>query len=390
MHYHAPRRNRQTPHELEGLPAAGERSQRRLSMERIGNLINGEWQAARSGQSSPDLNPANSDEVIAEFPKSGVDDARGAVAAAKAALPGWRGTPAPRRGDLLFAAWEQLRARREELAIALTKEEGKTLAESRGEVQKALNVLEFCAGEGRRFGGDALPSELPSTLAYTVREPLGVVALVTPWNFPVAIPVLKLAPALVAGNTVVLKPSSLTPLCAKIITEAFVDAKLPRGVLNVVFGPGGAVGDALVEHPDVAAVSFTGSNEVGQRLHARGAAAHKRVQCEMGGKNALVVLEDADLDLAAAAAADGAFGSTGQRCTATSRVVVAQEVAEALTERIVARAREIVVGDGMREGVSMGPLVDQNQLETVQSYIQVGKAEGARLVCGGERLSGFP
>ena len=355
-------------------------------MERIGNLINGEWQQARSGKIARDTNPANPDEVIAEYPSSGPEDVQAAVAAAKAALPGWKATTAPKRGEVLFRALEQLAARKEELATALTKEEGKTLAESRGEVQKALNVLEFCAGEGRRFGGDALPSELPSTLAYTVREPLGVVALVTPWNFPVAIPVWKLAPALVAGNTVVLKPASNTPLCAKIIAEAFIDAKLPRGVLNVLYGSGGTVGDGLVEHPDVAAVSFTGSNEVGSRLYANGASRHKRVQCEMGGKNPLVVLEDADLELATAATADGAFGSTGQRCTATSRAIVVKEVVEEFTKKLVARARDIVVGDGMREGVNMGPLVDEQQLKTVLSYIEIGNKEGAKLLHGGKRV----
>jgi len=343
-------------------------------------------QAARGGKTSRDTNPANPDEVIAEFPSSTAEDVTAAVAAAKAALPAWRATPAPKRGEVLFRALEQLAARKEELATALTKEEGKTLSESRGEVQKALNVLEFCAGEGRRWGGDALPSELPSTLAYTMREPLGVVALVTPWNFPVAIPVWKLAPALISGNTVVLKPASNTPLTAKIIAEAFLDAKLPRGVLNVLYGGGATVGDGLVEHPDVAAVSFTGSNDVGSRLYSRGAASHKRVQCEMGGKNALVVLEDADLDLAAAATADGAFGSTGQRCTATSRVVVVKDVAEELTKKLVARAKDIVVGDGLREGVTMGPLVDEGQLRTVLSYIEIGQKEGAKLLMGGKRV----
>ena len=357
-------------------------------MERIGNLINGEWQPSKTGRTTRDTNPANLDEVIAEFPLSGEEDVRAAVAAAKAALPAWRAMPAPRRGEILLAAWEQLRARKEELATALTKEEGKTLGESRGEVQKALNVLEYTAGEGRRFSGQQAPSELPSTLVYTVREPLGVVALVTPWNFPVAIPVWKLAPALLCGNTAILKPASLTPLCAKILAEAFLDAKLPRGVLGLLYGSGGQVGEALCAHPDVAGISFTGSNEVGAQLYARGAERHKRLQCEMGGKNALVVLEDADLDLAAAAIVDGAFGSTGQRCTATSRVVAHREVAASLCDRLCERAQSLVVGDGMREGTNMGPLVDEKQLESVLGFIEAGKQEGARLRTGGSRLGG--
>ncbi|HEY7956489.1 MAG TPA: aldehyde dehydrogenase family protein, partial [Polyangia bacterium] len=275
--------------------------------------------------------------------------------------------------------------RKEELARALTLEEGKTLSESLGEVQKAINNIEFQSGEGRRLNGETVPSELPSTFCWTQRSPLGVVALVTPWNFPVAIPVWKLCPALVCGNTVVLKPASITPWCAQIIAEIFTTAGLPKGVFNVVFGPGSSVGDTLVTHPDIAAVSFTGSNEVGLKLYAEGAAHHKKVQCEMGGKNPLIVLEDGDLELAATAAVQGAFGSTGQRCTATSRAVVISSVAAEFTRLVVEKARQLKVGDGMQPGVSIGPCVDEHQFRSVMSYFEVGKKE-AKLALGGERV----
>jgi aldehyde dehydrogenase (NAD+) len=352
--------------------------------EFIGNLINGEWTPARSGKRARNINPANG-ESLGEVALSGREDAEAAVAAARAALPAWRRMPAPRRGELLARAALEMARRRDELARALTLEEGKPLGESLGEVQKAINAIEFQAGEGRRWGGETLPSELPATVCWTQREPLGVVGLVTPWNFPVAIPSWKLAPALVCGNTVVLKPSSLTPWTARIIAEIFGAAGLPRGVLNVVFGPGSTVGQALVDHPEVRALSFTGSNEVGIKLYADGAALHKKVQCEMGGKNPLIVLEDADLDLAAAATVQGAFGATGQRCTATSRAVVVSSVAEQFTRLVVEKARGLKVGDGLQPGVHMGPCVDEAQLRSVLGYIEIGRRE-ARLALGGERL----
>ncbi len=351
----------------------------------IQNLINGEWVGARSGRTIPNINPATG-EPIGQVVMSGREEAEAAVRAAKAALPGWRRTPAPRRGEILARAAALLTARKEELATALTLEEGKTLQEARGEVQKGINVIEFMAGEGRRWNGETIPSELPATFCWTQREPLGVVGLITPWNFPVAIPSWKVAPALLCGNTIVLKPASNTPWCAKILVEAYLQAGLPPGVLNVVFGPGSAVGDTLVTHPDVAALSFTGSNEVGGRLYADGAKHHKKVQCEMGGKNALVVLADGDLELAAVATVQGAFGSTGQRCTATSRAVVEEAVAEEFTRLVLAKAKELVVGDGTKPGVTMGPVVDQGQLATVLEMIEAGRKE-AHLALGGQRLT---
>ncbi len=352
------------------------------------NYINGSWSGARSGKFGERRNPANRDEVVASYTLSGIVEVDAAVLAAKAAYPAWRATPAPKRGEMLFRARRGMEERHEELARALTKEEGKTIRESRGEVQKSLNVLEFMGGEGRRLGGETSPSEMESTFAYTLREPLGVVAAVTPWNFPVAIPTWKIAPALVTGNTVVFKPASNTPVTAKIIVEIFAAAGLPKGVLNMVVGPGATVGDRIVAHPDVRAVSFTGSNEVGCKLYQDASRLQKRVQCEMGGKNPFVVLADADLDRAAAACIEGAFGSTGQRCTATSRAIVDRTIADAFTGKLLALAKTLVVGDGMDEATSLGPSVDERQMATVLEYIEIGKKEGARILCGGERLAG--
>ncbi len=356
--------------------------------ERVSNFIGGRWVEPRAGRFGERRNPAHRDEVVAEYALSGGEDVAEAVASAKAAFDPWRRTPAPRRGDVLFRAQALLLARKEEIARALTREEGKTLREARGEVQKAANVLEFIAGEGRRLNGETVPSELPSTFCYTLREPLGVVGVVTPWNFPVAIPVWKMAPALLCGNTVVFKPASFTPVTARMIVEVFAEAGVPAGALNMVVGPGGAVGDAIVGHPDVRAVSFTGSNEVGCRLYGDASRLLKRVQCEMGGKNPVVVSADADLDLAAAGTAEGAFGSTGQRCTATSRAIVELSVLGAFTERVVERARSLVVGDGMDEKTHVGPSVDDKQLETVLGYVAIGKKEGAEVLCGGGRAAG--
>lgn len=344
--------------------------------ELIRNFIDGEWVGA--ARTARNINPATG-ESLGEVVVSGREEVERAVAAARAALPAWRKTPAPRRGELLARAAVEMQKRKEELARALTLEEGKTLGESLGEVQKAINNLEFQAGEGRRLNGETVPSELPSTFCWTQREPLGVVALVTPWNFPVAIPIWKLAPALVCGNTVILKPASITPWTAKIITEIFVSAGIPKGVLNVVFGPGSTVGQALVEHADIKAISFTGSNEVGTKLYADAAARLKKVQCEMGGKNPVIVLEDADLELAASGTAQGAFGSTGQRCTATSRAVVVSSVAAEFTRLVVDKARALKVGS------DIGPCVDEGQFKTVMGYLEVGKRE-AKLALGGERV----
>ncbi len=351
------------------------------------NFINGRWVESRSGRTVERRNPANLDELIGLAPLSTRDETREAVAAARAAFPSWRDTPAPVRGRCIAKAAVLMEQQKDDLARILTREEGKTLKDATGEVMKSVNILEFMAGESRRMGGETLPSELPKNFAYTMKQPLGVVATITPWNFPVSIPVWKMAPALVAGNTVVFKPATLTPFTGARVIEIFEQAGIPAGVVNMVVGSGGEVGDELLQHPDVKAISFTGSNEVGSELYATGARKMKKCQCEMGGKNPLVILADADLPLAVEATVFGAFASTGQRCTATSRVVIEEKVADEFVRMLVERASRLVTGNGLEPGVDMGPAVDESQLKTDLHYIDVGKKE-ARLLLGGRRLSG--
>ncbi len=352
----------------------------------IQNFIGGEWVPARSGRTARTVCPADTRKIVAEAALSSEADVALAVERAIEARPAWARTPAPRRGAVLGRAAQLMIERREAIARAMTLEEGKTLAESRGEVDKAIRVLEFNAAEGRRAVGEVIPSEIPGTFCYTTRAPIGIVAAICPWNFPVCIPAWKIAPALLAGNAVIFKPASLTPWTGALVTRVFADAGVPPGVLGMLTGPGGSLGRALVEQPEIAALSFTGSNEVGGKLYADGARLGKKVQCEMGGKNALVVLDDADVDLAARAAVQGAFGSTGQRCTATSRAVVDRKVAADFTRKVVELARAITVGDGLVDGVQMGPSVDGRQMETVLSGIARARADGAKLLCGGGRL----
>ncbi len=351
------------------------------------NYINGEWVTSRTAKIVERRNPANTDEVVARVPLSTREEMKQAIVAAKEAFPGWRATPAPNRGKILFQAVRLMQEQKEELARLLTREEGKALKDSLGEVQRAINIAEFMAGEARRLNGETLLSELPKNFTYTIRQPLGVVGAITPWNFPVAIPVWKIAPALVCGNTVVFKPATLTPLTAMKVVEIFEQAGLPPGVLNLVAGSGREAGDELVTNPHVRGISFTGSNEVGCGLYTSGAERLKKIQCEMGGKNPVVVLADADLGLAMESTLAGAFASTGQRCTATSRVVIEERVADEFVAMLVKRAEKYVVGDGLEPGVEMGPQVDETQMKTVLSYIEIGKKE-ANLLCGGQRLSG--
>ncbi|HEX2712197.1 MAG TPA: aldehyde dehydrogenase family protein [Candidatus Acidoferrales bacterium] len=351
------------------------------------NFINGRWVESRSTRTVERRNPANLDDLIGIAPLSTREETREAIAAARAAFEAWRDTPAPVRGRVIAKAALLMEHHKEDLGRILTREEGKTLKDSLGEVQKSINILEFMAGEARRIGGETLPSELPKNFAYTLKQPLGVVGAITPWNFPVSIPAWKIAPALVSGNTVVFKPATLTPFTGAKVVEIFEQAGVPAGVLNMVVGSGGEVGDELLQHPDVRAVSFTGSNEVGSELYAQGARRMKKCQCEMGGKNPLVVLADADLPLAVEASVFGAFASTGQRCTATSRVVVEEKVADQFVERLVERARKFKVGNGLEPNVDMGPAVDEAQMKTDLRYIEIGKKE-AKLQLGGERLSG--
>ena len=321
-------------------------------MRTLKNFIGGDWRESKGGRVK-DVNPADVSDVVAEAPASTAAEAAEACDAARHAFDAWRQTPAPVRGQILFKVQRRMEERRQELAEALTREEGKTLAESRGEIQRAINVVEFFAGEARRITGETIPSELPNNFCYTLKQPVGPVAVITPWNFPIAIPIWKIAPALVSGNTIVFKPASLTPLTASLIVEIFAESGLPAGVLNLVFGGGREVGDTIVRHPAILAVSFTGSNDVGTGLYGAAAARGIKCQCEMGGKNPIVVLADADLDLAVESTIQGAFGSTGQRCTATSRAVVVESIADEFVQRLEARTASLVVGNGLHPSTNV-------------------------------------
>lgn len=352
------------------------------------NFIEGEWRESSSSRTAENINPANTDDVLGVIKQATREEARAAVESAARAFPGWRSTPAPTRGRIVATAARLMEKHKEELAQLLTREEGKTIAESRGELQRSINVADFCAGESRRMNGETIQSELPLNFAYTIKQPIGVVACVTPWNFPVAIPVWKLAPALVAGNSVVFKPASLTPATAVRIVEIFAEAGIPPGVLNLIIGSGSEAGDEIIGHPAVKAVSFTGSNGVGIRLYEQVSRRGAKCQCEMGGKNPVVVLEDADMELAVESTAQGAFGSSGQRCTATSRAVVVNDVADEFVERLAARANSMRIGNGADAKTEMGPSVDESQFKTVLEYIDIGGEDGAKLICGGKRATG--
>ena len=352
------------------------------------NYIAGQWMESKSGKTFPNTNPANTTEIVGHFQASGAEDMQAACEAAAKAQPAWSTAPAPRRGEYLFKAAELLESRLAKISEEMTREEGKTLPEAKGEVKRAINILRYFGGEGARQFSYQIPSERDNVFCYTLRKPLGVVALITPWNFPSAIPAWKMAPALVAGNTVVIKPASLAPLSAYRIVEALHEAGIPAGVVNYVTGAGGAVGNTLVEHPAVRAVSFTGSCEVGNALYEKVTRRKVRVQLEMGGKNPTVVLKDADLDYAADVLVNGAFFSTGQKCTACSRAIIEKSIYEPLLEKLIAKTRKLKVGNGLEPGVDIGPAVDAAQLETDLKYIEIAKDEGAKLVCGGKRLTG--
>ncbi|HEV8589673.1 MAG TPA: aldehyde dehydrogenase family protein, partial [Pyrinomonadaceae bacterium] len=357
-------------------------------MEAYRNFIDGKWVESTSSKTVNNINPANTGDIIGTVKQATRDEAGAAVEAAAEAFHTWRRTPAPARGKIVAKAARLMEAAKEELAQILTHEEGKTISESRGELQRSINVAEFCAGESRRMNGETIFSELPSNFVYTIKQPLGVVACVTPWNFPVAIPTWKIAPALVAGNTVVFKPATLTPATAVRIVQIFEEAGIPPGVLNLVLGSGSDAGDEIINHPAVKAVSFTGSNPVGIRLYEQVSRRGAKCQCEMGGKNPVVILEDCDMDLAVENTAQGAFGSSGQRCTATSRAVVVNRIADEFVERVSKRAESMRIGDGMDPNTEMGPSVDENQFKTVLEYLNIGREDGATLICGGERATG--
>ncbi|HVB24185.1 MAG TPA: aldehyde dehydrogenase family protein [Ktedonobacteraceae bacterium] len=346
------------------------------------NVIGGKQLHAESQQTFPNYNPATN-ELLGYFPLSGAAEANAAVAAARTAFDTWRLVPAPKRGEILYRVGELLTRHKEELARTMTQEMGKVLKETRGDVQEGIDMAYYMGGEGRRLFGYSVPVELPNKSGMAMRDPVGVVACITPWNFPIAIPTWKMFPALVAGNTVVIKPASDTPLSALRLVEMLYEAGLPDGVVNIVFGPGGTVGEALVHHPDVAVVSFTGSTESGRHVAIEAAKSLKRVSLEMGGKNAVIVLDDADLDLAVEGILWSAYGTTGQRCTACSRVIVQQAVRNALIEKLVPRIEQLRLGNGLDEQVDVGPIINASQLEKIHSYTEVGKAEGATLVTGG-------
>ncbi len=352
------------------------------------NFIHGEFVASSSDELVPNVNPANTDDILGLVPLSTREEAGEAVAAAHAAFEAWRATPAPIRGQIIARAAALLERQKEAVAALITREEGKTLGESLGEVERAIRILEFAAGEARRLRGETLPSELPNNFIYTIRQPVGVVGVVTPWNVPLAIPVWKIAPALVAGNTVVFKPSPLVPETATRLIEIFAEAGLPSGVLNMVLGASETVGQEIVHHPLVRAISFTGSTTVGLKLYEQAARRGIKVQCEMGGKNAAVILEDADVRLAVESTVQGAFGSAGQRCSATSRAIVVEAIADQFVELLVERTARLRVGPGDDPETDIGPVADQSRLETVLSYIARGREEGAELICGGRALKG--
>jgi aldehyde dehydrogenase (NAD+) len=355
-----------------------------------GSFVAGRWYHPESKRLVRNLNPADPSDVITEFPSATAADTQRAIEAAKDAFRGWRDTPGPERGRVIWRAAEIARRRAEEIARTMTREEGKILREARGEVARGLAVLEYYAGAGFRIQGRTMPAEARDTFTYTIRRPLGVVGLITPWNFPWAIPVWKSAPALVAGNAVVLKPAELTPATAILLAEIYEEAGVPAGVFNLVIGPGSEVGSTLVDSPDVRAISFTGSNAVGMALNEQAARRGAKVTCEMGGKNAVVVLPDANLEKAATAISSGAFASTGQRCTATSRVVAHPAIKGELIERVGALAAAMKLGPGLDETTDLGPAVSEQQLQTNLDYIKIAGEEGALLVAGGRQAEGLP
>lgn len=348
----------------------------------VKNYIGGAWIDAQSGKTFDSVNPAT-EEIVATSVYSDQSDIASAVAAAKVAYDKWRLVPAPRRGEILYRVAQLLEERKDDIARIATREMGKILDETRGDVQEAIDMAYYMGGEGRRLMGYTAPVEMPNKFGMALRDSVGVVGLITPWNFPVAVPSWKMLPALVAGNTVVWKPGEDTPATAAAFVQVFIDAGLPPGVLNLVQGDG-AAGSALVEHPDVRIISFTGSTETGIGVYTKAAALGKKVTLEMGGKNAIIVLDDANLDLAVDAITWSAYGTTGQRCTATSRLIVQRGIKPKLIDRLVEKAKAIRLGDGLDPAVDMGPLVNQKALDKVNGYMDVARDENVKILCGGK------
>jgi 2,5-dioxopentanoate dehydrogenase len=358
-------------------------------LQEYSNFIAGQWVKSESGKTFQNVNPADTSKSTGTFQLSSKEDAKRAISSAREAFQKWKNTPAPQRGKILHEAANILESQFEELSRILTTEEGKTLSESKGEVQRAIDIFRFYAGQGSRLSGKTVQSASKRTLLYSIREPLGVVALLTPWNFPIAIPAWKMAPALVCGNTVVFKPASLTPIIAQRLVSALEKAGLPAGVLNYITGPGSTVGEELATNSEVDAISFTGSYDVGYGIQ-RGRASSKkmaRIQLEMGGKNPTIILPDAKLDDAAVIVARSSFGLTGQACTATSRVIVHESVKQIFLQKLIEQARSTKVSDGLKPETQMGPAVSKAELEKDLNYVEIGKKEGARLLVGGAKSS---
>lgn len=347
------------------------------------NLIGDKWVAAASGKTFTSVNPANHDEIVGEFPASGPQDVDAAVRAAKAAYPAWSMMPAPKRGEILFKVARLLAEHKEELSTLMTREMGKVIAEARGDVQEAIDVAYYMAGEGRRLFGQTVPSEMPNKFAMAIRRPIGVVGIITPWNFPVAIPAWKLFPALICGNTAVLKPASDTPACMVRFIELLAEGGIPAGVVNVVTGSGVEVGNAIVDHPEIRVISFTGHTETGIEISRRAAETLKRVSLELGGKNPIVIWEDADLDLALDSVVWSAFGTSGQRCTAASRIVVHRSIHDTFVEMLRKRVAALVLGDGLDPATDVGPVINDRAVDKIASYAVIGRNE-AELVIGGD------
>src|SRR5438876_833139 len=350
------------------------------------NFIDGEWVESSTGETFENCNPADTRDVVGIFQKSGKEDVDAAVDAAKRAFTKWRLVPAPRRAEIVYKAAEMLIERKEEYTRDMTREMGKILKETRGDVQEAIDTAYYMAGEGRRLFGPTTPSELPNKFAMAVRQPLGVCGMITPWNFPMAIPSWKLLPAIVCGNTCVIKPAQDTPLSTFNLVRTLADAGVPKGVINIVSGFGSSVGGPLTEHSDVRAISLTGSTAVGRTVGTTAAKSFKHCSLELGGKNPMIVLDDANLDLAIEGGLWGGFGTTGQRCTATSRIIVQKGVYSEFIDQFVSRAKTLRVGNGLDETTDMGPAINEAQLKTDLSYVEIGKSEGAKLKCGGNRL----
>jgi alpha-ketoglutaric semialdehyde dehydrogenase len=347
------------------------------------NYIGGEWVEASGGETFETRNPATG-EVLGVFPRSSVEDVDRAVEAAKEAYERWRLVPAPRRAEILFGVGQRFIDRKDELTELMVQEMGKVRAEAGGDVQEAIDMTYYMAGEGRRLFGQTTPSEMPDKFQMSIRMPVGVVGAITPWNFPIAIPSWKIAPALVCGDTVVFKPATDTPMLGERFVEIFEEAGLPPGVLNIVHGGGATVGERLVKHPDVPLISLTGSREVGIETAKNAAPLLKHVHLELGGKNAIIVMDDADIDLAVDGILWSAFGTSGQRCTAASRVIAGSKVYEPLQKKLVGRAESMRLGNGLDEDVDVGPVINKAALEKIHSYTQIGKDEGAKLLTGGE------